>query len=137
MQEHEAEDSWQYTGQSEEVPEKVQHVKIGSHVPRIPNEAFFQHKTLEAVTLSSSSSVREIGKRAFKGCKRLKKIDLNEGLGRIGEFAFKGCTWLTVVKLPSTVHSIDDFAFQFCTTLMKLGLQEGLERIGKFAFEGC
>eukprot|EP00980_Cylindrotheca_fusiformis_P012297 scaffold3012_cov112-Cylindrotheca_fusiformis.AAC.1 len=56
MQEHETGDIWQYTGQSEKVPETVQHVKIGSHVPRIPNEAFFQHVTLEDVTFSSSSS---------------------------------------------------------------------------------
>eukprot|EP00980_Cylindrotheca_fusiformis_P011633 scaffold2750_cov67-Cylindrotheca_fusiformis.AAC.2 len=61
---HEVEDVFVYTGQRD-VPTTVRRVKIAENITRIIDEAFRKHPELEEVTLSSS--VREIGKSAFRG----------------------------------------------------------------------
>eukprot|EP00980_Cylindrotheca_fusiformis_P008357 scaffold1757_cov67-Cylindrotheca_fusiformis.AAC.1 len=158
---HEAEDVWVNTGQQGEVPATVSRVVIAENTTRNPDEApFEQHQELEEeVTLIVPSSVREIGKSAFYGCKtlNLESLCLKEGLERIGKGAFGRCEGLTKVDIPSTVKVIEDGAFQSCTrttlsfsvreignnaflgckSLERLSLHEGLERIGSAAFKGC
>eukprot|EP00980_Cylindrotheca_fusiformis_P021729 scaffold8566_cov95-Cylindrotheca_fusiformis.AAC.2 len=55
---------------AKKVPETVRRLEIAENITRIPDEAFKGHPELEEVTFSSS--VEEIGKSAFFGCKRLK-----------------------------------------------------------------
>ena len=47
-------------------------------------------------------SVIEICKEAFKDCRKLRHVVLNEGLLSIRKDAFRNCTSLTSIKLPST-----------------------------------
>eukprot|EP00980_Cylindrotheca_fusiformis_P025818 scaffold14678_cov97-Cylindrotheca_fusiformis.AAC.2 len=75
---HEAKDVWVYTGQGE-VPATARNVLIAENITRIPDHEFQQHQELEEVVLSSS--VREIGKFNFYGCKKLKFI-FHYGLGQ-------------------------------------------------------
>eukprot|EP00980_Cylindrotheca_fusiformis_P002411 scaffold571_cov163-Cylindrotheca_fusiformis.AAC.2 len=121
--EHEAEDVWVYTGQQGEVPATARRVVVAENITRIPDEIFEEHQELEEVTISSS--VREIGKSAFSGCKKLKFI-FHYGLGQDKKLG-----------IPSNVRVVDDNAFQDCKGLQSLSLKEGLERIGKCAFGRC
>eukprot|EP00980_Cylindrotheca_fusiformis_P017301 scaffold5359_cov111-Cylindrotheca_fusiformis.AAC.1 len=120
--EHDAEDVWVYTGQGE-VPATVRRVLIAENITRIPDETFEEHQELEEVTISSS--VREIGKSAFRGCKKLKFI-FHYGLGQDKKLG-----------ISANVRVIDDGVFENCKVLKSLSLEEGLERIGEFAFAGC
>eukprot|EP00980_Cylindrotheca_fusiformis_P009602 scaffold2124_cov66-Cylindrotheca_fusiformis.AAC.1 len=121
--EHDTEDVWVYTGQQGEVPATARSVLIAENITRIPDEAFKQHQGLEEVILSSS--VQVIGKRAFRGCKKLKFI-FHHGLGQEKKLG-----------IPANVKVIDDRAFQDCKSFESLILNEGLERIGEFSFDEC
>ena len=57
-----------------------------------------------------SSSVEEIGDRAFQGCGRLTAVEFEEGLKRIGESAFS-YTKLKEVVLPESLEYVGSYAF--------------------------
>ena len=57
------------------------------------------------------SSVKVIAEGAFRGCAKLRRIEIPEGITTIGASAFRGCTGLTSVKLPSTITTIGTYAF--------------------------
>ena len=63
------------------------------------------------------ASIKVIEPNAFLGCKKLKAINLEEGLTHIGETAFKGCSALESITIPSTVGRIEDEAFAGCRNL--------------------
>eukprot|EP00980_Cylindrotheca_fusiformis_P012298 scaffold3012_cov112-Cylindrotheca_fusiformis.AAC.2 len=119
MQHHE--EAWIYNGQ-EEVPPTVRRVRIAEGITKIPDYAFEEHQELEEIILSSS--VQEIGEKAFCTCEKLKSI-LYQGREK------------EEVGIPSSVRVIDDQAFFRCMLLARLGLKEGLKQIGKGAFGCC
>jgi len=67
----ETEVMYEYTGRDHLVPSNVTHVRI-------------------------HSSVTKIGKGAFKDCKQLREVVLNDGLRVIGKSAFQECYSLEV-----------------------------------------
>ncbi len=70
-----------------------------------------------------------IDDRAFAGKKKLKSIELPEGVRSIGEAAFRGCTSLVHVGLPDTLESLGFRAF-WETTLQDLYIPLALDTIG-------
>jgi len=82
-------------------------------------------------------NVDEVKEEAFKGCFKLKKVVLNEGLRKIGKNAFSYCTSLQSITLPSTIVEIEEQAFYRCRKLKKVVLNDGLKKIGKEAFSEC
>eukprot|EP00571_Detonula_confervacea_P009885 CAMPEP_0172301184 /NCGR_PEP_ID=MMETSP1058-20130122/3122_1 /TAXON_ID=83371 /ORGANISM="Detonula confervacea, Strain CCMP 353" /LENGTH=73 /DNA_ID=CAMNT_0013011209 /DNA_START=235 /DNA_END=452 /DNA_ORIENTATION=- len=66
--------SFVYTGGEEEVPKDVTSVKFASNVTEVRNDA-------------------------FRGCTKLREVELNEGLLIIGEGAFSGCSLLESIRL--------------------------------------
>ena len=67
---------FEYTGNDESIPDNVTHVR-------------FVHP-----------SVVEVQDKAFKDCKELREVVLNEGLKKIGKYAFSCCRLLESITLP-------------------------------------
>ena len=96
------------------------------------------------------SGVTNVGAYAFKDCRYLTCMFLNddittisdhafykdEYLSAINKYAFYGCDTLTFVRARncSRLKRIEDHAFYSCTMLAELRLPEGLTYIGPWAF---
>ncbi len=105
------------------------------------------------------SGVTNVGARAFKDCRYLTCMFLNDDITTIGDsafykdeylsainmprrlelidkYAFYGCDTLTFVRARncSRLRRIEDHAFYSCTMLAELRLPEGLTYIGPWAF---
>lgn len=86
-------------------------------------------------------SLREIERRAFFDCSKLKSVDFGHGLERIGDMShdsktFESCFSLRELKLPPQMKTIGHGVFKNCG-IEKLELNEGLEDIGSNAFLYC
>lgn len=85
--------------------------------------------------------VTNIGKEAFKGCRRITSVVLPEGLEQIGADAFNG-TGIGLgqntleINIPTTVRSIGDLAFAF-TSIQDIVIPEGVTYIGYATFWKC
>ena len=114
--------------------------KIGDYtVIAIGNNAFDGNEKITSVTIPGT--VKEIRQYAFRSCKNLKKITLQEGVESIGYYAFAGCTNLTEVNLPTTLNYIENLAFRSCVNLEQIVIQENSKgqetKIQHCAFEFC
>lgn len=110
-------------------------VTFPSTVKEIRKEAFSGCKWLKAVR--RAEGVKTIGERAFSGCSALEIVELSENFCRIGERAFEHCTALKEILLPEGMEEIPDKAFFRCHRLRKIILPSTLKRIGKEAFAFC
>ena len=63
--------------------------------------------------------MKTIGENAFKGCKNLATVSLNEGLERIEDECFYG-TSIKEVVVPATVNHIGSYAFPKDTIVSQL-----------------
>ncbi len=92
----------------------------------IPATATFEGATYKVTAIAAN---------AFKDCKRLKSIDLNNNITKIGYYAFSGCTSLTTIDLKN-VTEIEYSAFSGCTSLTTIDLKN-VNRLGVCAFANC
>jgi len=65
-------------------------------------------------TVSIPDKVKTIGKKAFAGNKKIKKVVMASGVQKIQASAFKGCTQLKKVEIPKSVRYIANNAFSKC-----------------------
>ena len=63
------------------------------------------------------STVKSIGKRAFKWCKNIETMSLPDGLTTIEDEVFYGCSSLKEITLSASVKSIGNSAFSDCSEL--------------------
>lgn len=110
--------------------EAVVNLPIPSQVAAISANAF-SGASFESVTIPSS--VKTIGKGAFKNCADLSVLTVNSGITAIEESAFEGCTALTEIALPESITKIDFKAFKGCTALEKVRIND-LEKWCNIAF---
>lgn len=92
----------------------------GYRVGAIGDNAFSVKQNPEMEELRSVNipgSIYAIGKYAFKGCKNLTRVKLNEGLQMISSNAFYGCLSLKSIDLPSTLIAL-------CTDFTSTGISE-------------
>ena len=125
----------------------------------VPNEAFYEHTTIEEVILPTT--VETINQWAFHSCSSLKSINLNEltSLTRIEQSAFINCSSLPIeLVLPNSIKylgfrafygtniSTIDFsntnieiiaseAFRYCPITGSLSFPASLNSIKSYAFE--
>jgi len=75
------------------------------------------------------SSCIEIGENAFKNCKSLEEIVLNNGLERIDNYAFYECENLKEINLPKSLTYLGEFAISKCYKLKSITFPENLKEI--------
>ncbi|MBR0413555.1 MAG: leucine-rich repeat protein [Clostridia bacterium] len=128
----------------------------GKTVVGISDEAFIR---LDMKQVIFPPTLKYIGDRAFKECKKIEAIEFPKGLKCLGEEAFMGCYLLKRVTFPSTMEKIGKFCFAGdhficeislpivkeiphgcfvgCGRLEKITIPEGVEIIGNSAFSSC
>lgn len=102
----------------------------------------FSGSNLEEVVFPPS--IREVGAKAFYGCKQLKRVQLNESLERLGareivdRYNFEGQVFarsaIESVTLPSTLKRIEKETFLECKNIKKIEIPSGVEYIGEYCF---
>ena len=83
-----------------------------------------------------NDDITTISERAFYADEYLSAINMPRKLELIDKYAFYGCDTLTFVRARncSRLRRIEDHAFYSCTMLAELRLPEGLTYIGPWAF---
>ncbi|QKX41078.1 leucine-rich repeat domain-containing protein [Metamycoplasma hominis] len=81
----------------------------GKNITEIGNGAF-SNSFINSVSITGS--IKEIGERAFLGCRNLEEVILNEGLEKIGVRAFLN-TKIESITIPDSVKEIGSLAFNF------------------------
>ena len=115
--------------------EKILKVNVANGVTTIGENAFWNCKTIEDVTLGNT--VQKIGKYAFGGCESLESVNLPNSLTSIGGQAFGNCVSLESIAIPSGVTSLATSTFASCTALKTITLPTTLTKIGAAAFSRC
>lgn len=81
------------------------------------------------------SGVVNINRGAFSGCKRLKRINLNE-VQYIDKSAFTNCISLEKIYIPNSVKYIGEWAFAYCKNLKEVSVGRNT-KVDLNAFNGC
>ena len=81
--------------------------------------------------------VHRCGEGLFKNCIFIKGVSFGSSLRNIGEKAFYGCKGLTSLYIPDNVSVLDESAFEGCSGLRTVTLEYGVTHIGKRAFANC
>ena len=88
----------------------------------------FSDSGIESVRIPST--LRAIEACTFADCKKLKSMELSEGLAEIGPAAFAE-SGLESIVLPASTRIVYAEAFTSCEQLRSVRLNEGLEALGK------
>lgn len=86
-------------------------VEFAENVGEIGELAFSNTGLKDVVIYGDDCYVRE---GAFKGCKELESVRLEEGVSYVGMNAFLDCPKLKTIYLSKTIESIEDNAFNGC-----------------------
>ena len=105
-----------------------------SGVTNVGARAFKDCRYLTCMFLNDD--ITTISERAFYADEYLSAINMPRKLELIDKYAFYGCDTLTFVRARncSRLRRIEDHAFYSCTMLAELRLPEGLTYIGPWAF---
>lgn len=93
----------------------------------------FEYSALQKV--ATGIDVTEINDGAFRNCRKLTSVKLNEDVTRIGDNAFRACTALTSIDFPESLVSIGDYAF-YTSGLTSLVVPNTVQQMGRMAFAG-
>ena len=109
-----------------------------SEVEKIADNAFDEMTAdNELSTIIVGDKVTELGSFAFSKCRKLRRIELPDGLITIGRGAFDSCSNLQYINIPETVTSLGEQAFTNCTKLKTITIPKGISGFGKRTFLGC
>ena len=127
----------QYIGMKAFLNDPITEITIPSSVTNMTS-AFEDHTTLSKAVISCA----DVSSKAFKGCKVLSSVKLNDGVKSISSYAFSGCTAITTIDLPESTVTLGSYAFYDCTGLVNFNGRNrvdlhALSAIGISAFEGC
>ena len=125
-------------------------ITFDNEVTRIGEQAFYDCATLTSISIPSTIS--EMNKNAFSGCKNLKRVDISD-LSAWCRIAFKYSTVssplynsadlylngeiLTDLVIPSDITVLNFGAFYGCTSLKSVTIPSHVTSIGKSAFCKC
>lgn len=111
-------------------------ISFSERLGQLGEEAFWRCKRLQSVRFLDNRQLHAIPDGTFAECRRLRTMQLPEGLTVIGNQAFLKCESLRELHLPDTLEEIGDKAFYQCG-LEEILLPESLQRIGESAFLKC
>lgn len=107
-----------------------------STVFAIGNIAFLNCTSLWSVEIPSE--VTMIGKKAFEGCKSLRRVDiLGNKIVTIGSEAFLNCESLEEIVIPDEVVELAVYTFSGCKSLRNIEFGAGVADVLDRAFCGC
>lgn len=118
-------------------PTNLVTVNLPESVTTIGTYAFRVCKSLQSINLENVTSIESY---AFDSCTSLQSVTLN---GTIGNNAFKGCTGLTSINFADSTNIVlGNSVFENCTGLTysvdePLEIPGGVVRVGDSAFKGC
>ena len=69
--------------------------------------------------------------------KRIRSVEIPDGVTKIPACAFCGCDGVTNITIPDSVTSIGDRAFEGCSSITSIAVPDNVISIGKGAFNGC
>lgn len=113
---------------------KITSLQIPESVKNIGSFAF---ANLQIESLKIPSAFKSNGIGVFSNCKKLKSVEIEEGITSINESTFENSSLLEDVKLPQSLKLIGAFAFKNCKSLSTVTFPEKSETVGERAFEGC
>lgn len=102
-----------------------------------PYFALIKAKNTSITSCEVHADCRVMANDAFKNCKSLVTVTINNGLTVIPEQAFQYDDKIKTITIPESVKSIGERAFHDCTSLTTVNLNEGLLTIGSHAFNYC
>jgi hypothetical protein len=96
----------------------------------------FDEKELVVPSFIDGKKVVGIGKEAYKGCKKVEKLVIAEGIEFIENESFAGCINLKEIMFPSTLKKIGNGAFSG-SAVKNVILPSQLTDLGAGAFSSC
>lgn len=93
-------------------------------------------KTIKILFHDFVGPMKQIKKKAFKGCSSLINTPANFDVEIIEEYAFENCLKLEYFDLSNT-KEIRSSCFLYCTSLRKSEIPNNINYIPTFAFYGC
>lgn len=87
--------------------------------------------------LQIENGVTSIGNSAFSVCGGLTSVTIPDSVTSIGNSAFSNCDGLTNVTIPASVTSIGSSAFSNCDGLTSVTIPGSVNIIGESAFSDC
>lgn len=93
------------------------------------------YRDLPIVEVNMPNSIKYVGRSAFSGCTKLKKIEFPYGLERIDDGAFGNCKSLEHINLPDTLRSIGFRSF-INTGLKEVEVPKQMHALGR-GFSNC
>ena len=113
---------------------KARNISIAAGTEKIAAGAF-KEEDIKSVILPDG--LREIGRNAFRGCARLRKVAFPDRMTSIGTTAFTDCRSIKRVRLPSRLLVLGAGAFRGCRGLRRVEADEGPEIVSRGAFKDC
>ena len=100
-------------------------------------ETFSDRRDYVSVTVPDWSIFQTINAKtlSFKGCTKLEKVKLPEGLLLLGGFG--GCASLSEIDIPDTVDELEPFTFENCTSLKSITIPEDVRVLPRLIFSNC
>ena len=120
-----------YEGEDEilNIPEQISSYPVTI----ISNSFTSRNETVKQINVSSS--ITDIKDEAFYEWKALEKVTLPEGIENIGASAFRRCQKLSEVNFPASLKTMGRGAFAYCD-LKEVELGENLVYLGAIPFMG-
>jgi hypothetical protein len=110
-------------------------VTLGNGLKEIGKKAFFGCKPLQCIAIPNT--VKEIRDGTFIYCLGLSTVTVGKGVEEIGEEAFAWYRSLQRIIIPNAVKWIHEGEFKHCWRLMTVTLSNGREEIKNKAFKDC
>ena len=113
-------------------------ITIPATVTRIGRYVFYGCEDLETVSFGEGIRLPSISAGTFDNCKKLRSINLPEGITVLGDGAFRDCSGLTSIKIPASVTEIKNDVFINCTSMTVYDFTDhtSVPTLYRTAFEG-